>query len=136
VRRRTLANRRTTSFKRRKPVPKPFAAPESAQSDPVFSERRQHLRRSVTLYVRYRRIDPHDLAACQQEYRHGVCRNISDGGMLLEIEGHIPRGQVLEVYAADRGADATLFGVVETVRAVRTPDRYEIGVRFLRRETI
>jgi c-di-GMP-binding flagellar brake protein YcgR len=105
-----------------------------ASASPVFAERRRHVRRSVAFAVRYRRIDPNDLAGCQQEYRHGVCRNVSDGGMLLEIDGHVPHGQILEVYGSDIGQDKTLFAIVETVRAARSPEHYEVGVRFLRRQ--
>ena len=103
---------------------------------PISNERRQSQRRSITLYVRYRRIDPNDLAGCQPEYRDAICRNISDGGMLLEIDAHVPRGQVLEVYASERGSPSTIFGIVETVRTVRTPGEYEVGVRFLKQEKI
>ena len=92
------------------------------QPTTTFTERREHPRYHVTLFVRYRRIDLQDLSQCQQEYRHAVCRNISEGGMLIEIETHIPRGQALEVYVSDRGADSTIFGIVETVRTVRTPE--------------
>ena len=113
----------------------PSSSPKAAQAA-LFTERRKHQRHRVTLFVRLRRIDPHDLSEWQQEYRTAVCRNISDGGMLLEIDGHVPRGQMLEVYATDRGSNSTIFGIVETVRAVRSPDRYEVGVRFLRREEV
>ena len=101
-----------------------------------FVERRAHPRRITALPVRYRRIDPKDLGGCQEEFRKAVCRNISRGGMLLEVDAHFPPGEVLEIYANDRENETTLYGVVETVRAARSPDHYEIGVRFLSREEI
>lgn len=124
-------------------MPEPLKSPpkrsEPAKEDPssaAFAERRRHLRQPVGFPVRYRCIDPQDLAASQQEYLHGICRNISEGGMLIEVEGHMLRGQVLEIYASPRTTDATLYGMVETVRIVRAPHHYEIGVRFLSREQL
>ena len=121
------------------PLKSPPERPEPTKEVPATAasaERRKHLRRPVDFPVRYRRIDPQDLSGYEQEYLYGICRNISEGGMLIEVEGHVPRGQVLELYASQRGTDTTLFGIVETVRIVRAPDHYEIGVRFLSRQQL
>jgi len=117
-------------------MPEPSEPAGTQGPPPPFVERREHPRRSTAMPVRYRRIHPDDLTACQQTYRRGVCRNISRSGMLLEVEGHVAPGQALEVYATDREKDATIYCVVETVRAARTPDHYEIGVRLLSREDV
>ena len=103
---------------------------------PLGPDQRKQPRRQVTSIVRYRRIDPRDLSGGDQRYLDGTCRNISEGGMFIEVDRFVTPGQVLEVYVDDRGAGTTIFGIVETVRLVHQPDRYEIGVRYLKREEI
>ena len=101
-----------------------------------FVERRKTPRRNTAMPIRYRRIHADDLTSYQQTYHRGVCRNISQSGMLLEVEGHVAPGQMLEIYASDREKNATIYCVVETVRTARSPDHYEIGVRLLSSETV
>ena len=111
--------------------------PARTQGPPLpFVERRENPRRSTAMPIRYRGVHADNLTVCQQTYRRGVCRNISQGGMLLEVEGHLAPGQAIEVYATDREKNATIYCIVETVRTARTPDHYEIGVRFLIREDV
>jgi len=117
-------------------VPENPKPPDDGPSASPSLNRRRHPRQAVDFPVRYRRVDPHDLSAGPQEYQEGTCRNISESGMLLEVEAHIAPDVNLEVYVSDRGRDTTIFGIVETVRRARTPDHYELGVRFVTREDV
>ena len=78
-----------TSFLDTFPGPSPDASPEKAEVDPSASQRREHLRLDKIFMVRVESLLFGDLVC--------VARNVSAGGIFLELADPLPLGATLRV---------------------------------------
>ena len=96
-------------------------------------ERREHARFRVNMRLKYRCVDE-TRTPLESLFSKGRVVDISEGGMLAEVDGPLDLGQMIEVYATKEEAASGVYGLVVAVRVVRAIDLYEVGMRFILRE--
>ena len=84
--------------------------------------------------LKYRLMDEAGMPE-ESTYSVGRVLNISEGGMLIEVDRIIRLGQKLEVYARIENSSTGTYGIVVAVRQAPDIDVFEIGVKFQTRET-
>ncbi|MFH0965277.1 MAG: PilZ domain-containing protein [Planctomycetota bacterium] len=104
-----------------------------AHGQPV--ERRRFPRFRTNMSLKYRLLDQNSLPL-EPTYSFGRVLDISDGGMLMEVDRVLELGQKVEIYTSSKAGSTGIYGVVVAVRVVRAIDLYEIGVRFVIREKL
>ena len=85
--------------------------------------------------LRYRRVDQ-KRNPLESAYSSGRVVDISEGGMLVEVDRALELGQRLEVFTSTKSSSSGIYGIVVAVRVVRAIELFEAGVRFETRERI
>ena len=100
-----------------------------------MKERRKHPRFRMNMTLRYRCVDENNMPS-EAVYSSGRVIDISDGGMLIEVDRGLDLGQKLEVYTSTKSSSSGVYGIVVAVRVVRAIELFEIGVKFETREKL
>ena len=98
-------------------------------------ERRGHPRFRVNMRLRYRCVDETQ-TPLESLFSKGRVLDISEGGLLAEVDRALDLGQMIEVYATKEESSSGVYGLVVAVRVVRAIDLYEVGMKFTLRERI
>jgi c-di-GMP-binding flagellar brake protein YcgR len=95
-------------------------------------DRRRHPRFKVDLHVTFRPVYG-DGTSGQGPYSAGRVLNLSEGGMLMQVQSPLRVGQRIEIRMNKQGKPTLAFGIVKVVRCVRRAARlpcYDVGLEF------
>ena len=98
-------------------------------------DRRHYERFGTAMQMKYRILDDHGFPT-ENIYNLGRILNVSDAGILIQIEHHVKVGQRIEIYAIPGPAATGMFAIVRIVHVVRTNDLFEVGAEFEVREKV
>ena len=99
-------------------------------------EKRKEERYPAEMRGKFRKIDQKDLSKADVTYHQGMIRDMSRSGMRLESDIFMPVGQTLEIFVDDKISGESFCGIVETVRARKEIDFYDLGVKFIEKEKL
>ena len=88
------------------------------------------------LQIKFRKVDPEDLARADVIYHYGWLRDMSDTGMRIDAEVFIHVNQVLEIYVDDKVTGQSFFAMTQVVRSKKAPEFYELGLRIVVKEIL
>jgi hypothetical protein len=88
------------------------------------------------LQIKFRKVDPADLAKGDVIYHYAWLRDMSETGIRIDSEVFIAIGQVLEVYVDDKVTGQSFFAMAEVVRSRKAVEFYELGLRVIVKETL
>jgi len=100
------------------------------------TEKKRPTRYPTHLQIKFRRVDPENLAKADVIYHYGWLRDMSDTGMRIDTEVFIPVSQVLEVYVDDKVTGQSFFAMAQVVRSKKALEFYELGLRIVVKESL